>query len=680
MFPSMDAFGGWGGLMGLRPRQPPQPLKLSQLNRLYQRFPDTFPNDYASLLRNPDTGADLGALTKPIVRVPDPCRVGLVGGGIGNLVAAYELARCGVVPTIFEATGLLGGRMHTHLFNDGESAELGAMRIPDNSKLFWHYFAHYWADFNGEDVVLKPFPNPGTVPTHVNWQNSVSQLWNEPPYNGASTLPPIFEKIGEDFWRRILEHTVPTPHGDTYFTRVHDILRQGQLSEVDQAEVEAYWSSCIANFEQRAFGSVIADKWLTKQGVPVQWGPNEISAFAALGLGTGGFGALFGVSFLEILRLLLWDYAGEYALPETTSMSLFADWFQKAIYQQVEKLHVGKYKPEDLFKLSTPVDKVVVSGDPGPRKVELTAGGEQYLFDYAIVGMTQRAMQKLGLDRNGPGSWATGWLPFSLNQPASRRQRHVIESVQAGLRWTNVMSSSKTFVRIPQTAIDSTSWPSYNYPADPTRHRIEVTLTDKNPRACYWLPATTGKSYAAVLVSYTWGNDSNKLEALSGKERGDAFVNAIDEMSSIEAFRKPYEWVAMNLGESNAGSVMIDWQSQQYHYGAFKLDQPGDYYYTSSLAFHYLMEPKPDEECNPASMVFLTGDSVSFLGGWIEGAMMSGINAATAILHSVGEHPRSATLLAEWAMPFHFYRHIGGGAATQDPQAPTVETTVAVAQ
>jgi tryptophan 2-monooxygenase len=247
------------------------------------------------------------------------------------------------------------------------------------------------------------------------------------------------------------------------------------------------------------------------------------------------------------------------------------------------------------------------------------------------------------------------------------------------MRWTNMMSASKTFKKVPTQSLSA--WPTYDYPAEP-RHAIAVTLTDKYPRASYWLKNPTSQ-HSAVLTSYTWGNDSVKLEAVDAVwlHRQRMLASVFPLMSSESASVDAYTVVqgVLDQGTERELQATIDWQSQKGFHGGFKLDQPGDYYYTSSLAFHYRIADNVATTI-PAQLVYLTGCSISFLGGWIEGAMMSGINVATAILHRCldGLNPnlRSAPLLRADAMPFHTYQEIGAG-ATVPPPAQQAEPALA---
>ena len=80
--------------------------------------------------------------------------VAVIGAGMSGLVAAYELMRMGLRPTVYEA-GQVGGRMRSASF-DAEPeavAELGAMRFPASATALRHYL-----DLVG--LTTRPFPNP----------------------------------------------------------------------------------------------------------------------------------------------------------------------------------------------------------------------------------------------------------------------------------------------------------------------------------------------------------------------------------------------------------------------------------------------------------------------------------------------------------------------------------------
>jgi len=74
------------------------------------------------------TGATAGALAMgvPIGKLPAPsARIGIVGGGIAGLCAALTLQDAGISSTVFEASGRVGGRMHsdTTSWLNGQTSE-----------------------------------------------------------------------------------------------------------------------------------------------------------------------------------------------------------------------------------------------------------------------------------------------------------------------------------------------------------------------------------------------------------------------------------------------------------------------------------------------------------------------------------------------------------------------------
>lgn len=69
-------------------------------------------------------------------------RIGIIGGGLAGLAAAYELRKIGANITILEANNdRIGGRVYTHYFDDEKKyyGELGAMRFPVSHETTWHY-------------------------------------------------------------------------------------------------------------------------------------------------------------------------------------------------------------------------------------------------------------------------------------------------------------------------------------------------------------------------------------------------------------------------------------------------------------------------------------------------------------------------------------------------------------
>src|SRR6476620_2254893 len=98
----------------------------------------------ASLIRLPLVSASVA-----------PRKIIIIGAGMAGLSAGYELTQAGHDVTILEARTYCGGRVHTirEPFADGQYAEAGAARIPDNHDLTLKYVKLF-------DVPLDPmYPN-----------------------------------------------------------------------------------------------------------------------------------------------------------------------------------------------------------------------------------------------------------------------------------------------------------------------------------------------------------------------------------------------------------------------------------------------------------------------------------------------------------------------------------------
>lgn len=69
-------------------------------------------------------------------------KIGIIGGGLAGMSAAFELRKLGCNITIFDAEeNRIGGRVHTHYFDEHKKlyGEFGAMRIPVAHQTTWHY-------------------------------------------------------------------------------------------------------------------------------------------------------------------------------------------------------------------------------------------------------------------------------------------------------------------------------------------------------------------------------------------------------------------------------------------------------------------------------------------------------------------------------------------------------------
>jgi tryptophan 2-monooxygenase len=495
--------------------------------------------------------------------------VGIIGGGPAGMVAAYELLRMGVQPTVFEASDRLGGRNYSLLLPNGNGAigEMGAMRVPPSARVFQYYANQF-------GLVQGVFPDPGKVPTTIYYRNQALQ-WNfgagPYPTKDAPIPPGEFAQIQTD-WNNFIGQFV---------------------TALDQAwaagTVQQLWQQYISQYAQVSFYEALV------QGIPT-WGPAQLAAFGALGIGSGGFGPLYEINFLELLRIVLnqWEDGQQLilGLPNQSSPVYGISALTEALYNA--PVNGNSLANLQAVTFNTTVTAIEFNSQSNQTLVFYTqADGNQGLqaFNTLIVTTTTRSMEVMGL---------------SLPTVGLSGQLLLDEDVAAGIRDLHLMSSSKLFVTTPTKFWNTDPNVSWNI------------QTDEMVRGVYTLdyPWT---SNGVVLISYTWGDDSDKLLAMNPQQRFQVFQNIIDNIDSDFAGY-------LNSVQPN-DIVSIDWEAEMNYFGAFKLDYPGQEPEMWAVYYQFI---------NSTTPVFLAGDSVSWSGGWTEGALETGLNAACAAARLLG--------------------------------------------
>jgi tryptophan 2-monooxygenase len=527
--------------------------------------------------------------------------VAIVGSGVAGLVAAYELLKIGVKPVVFEATDRIGGRAYSLPFkNSNALAEMGSMRFPPSGKLLFYYFTLFGLKTGGQ------FPDPGQVPTQLYYENNVINWPVKQPYPDD----PDFQRIGED-WGQFV---------NTLVQPLYEVWEQQQWDAV-----KSIWQSYINQYKDMSFYDGV------RQGIP-QWTDEDMNKFGALGIGSGGFGPLYQVSFLELLRIIvnMWEDNQQF-LPG-------------GIGQLTENFYTRRVTRPDgtqqsladiaAIRKNAPVNKI--DGSTEEPTIYYSENGQQQSrsFKAVIVATSTRAMEVMGMTLNSPSENA------------------IAQPVKVAVRNLHLMDSSKMFVR---TA--TKFWQNTNIPQN--------IQTDELPRGVYALDYPHTEN-GVVLISYTWGDDSSKLLGLQDKmQRFELFKQAIAKVSPE---------FAAGLGSPSTDDILnIDWEAEPYYYGAFKLQYPGQEPNIHAAYYQFL------SGCG----AYLAGDSVSWSGGWTEGALHTGINAACAAAKRIGATVRANSPLSQNPNLYNYgdrqYRTVGP-VPNLSPSIPFDDTELAKAQ
>ena len=663
MFPSLAALGGTLGLLGLREPELVGDGDVDWNNRGYQRHIDSCAVDYAALMRDPASGRADSPIATQVGGLP-VLTVALVGGGIANIIAAYELSRIGISCTLFEAQPTLGGRLVSFLPQDTSTAwaEAGAVRYPRGG-LTWHYVAQ-WARAAGLDPETVPinvdsFPSPFTVPTMLSYQGE--------PYYGSDSgdaLPPIVLQARGLFASFLTGLSDGKPDPDTVYFADAVLALKTAPDDATTNLLKGFWESMLKQYDGRSFSAVLQNEVFANRPRL----PDLMAAFGTVGVGTGGFSHLYDAAFLEVLRILLWDISEEDMLPEEHDYpDLFIDGTGGANGFAIALAHAAHMEAQafypwltfnEMFQVNSRVTQIIVDEDHGGVAITLDTGHTEQ-HDFAIVGMTTVDMQQLKLD-----------LPYDLNPllPPPFVSDLVRPSCDAAVRRLDVMSGYRMTAELPSPRNED-SWPQ-----DTKGDKILCFVTDERPRLAYVLPEVPSvPGLVRVMVADAYGSDAEKFRPLAPLVRKhgveDSFAYGLQpDGTGGDGVAKP---LADLLWLTDAIDVVWGvWPPVQ---GAFKVDRPADNYFSSSLFYHYQLARESNARMGNTTNVFLSGDSVGHLGGWVEGAAMSAINAVVGVCSrievlspsSIALVDRFRPLLEDEVRLFHRWEDIGGQASSK---------------
>lgn len=500
--------------------------------------------------------------------------VGIVGAGAAGLSAAFLLARQGAHVTVFEATQRTGGRVHSFrpIANDPAIFEMGAMRVPPSERVFG-YFAN---GFN-----LKPggqFPDPGKVDTNIIFQNK-SYPWS--PGGGA---PSKFKNV-HDGWKSLTEKST-----NSWMNTVGKYL----TNPATFAQAQQAWQQLINPSNklgpEQGYSNISFYQGLVQAFVEnpskyncKAWTAQDFALFGALGLGSGGFGPLYQVNFAELARLVVNGLESN----------------QQFYPDGLETLTDGFASNIGSSNIKFNSEVVAVTGkstSQGPVQITYKPNGTTPVtqsFDAVVVATTTRSMQ----------------VDMSLTDPLNGLAPTISAEESTAIRQMHLMNSSKLFV-----LTKNKFWINQT-PALPANIQ-----TDGLVRGLYCLDYPNSQ-YGVVLISYTWGDDSTKTISIKDPdERRELLLN------SLEAY-VPEFVQALRANLMPQYTKLIDWQDEPHYYGAFKLNYPGQDIRNQSLYYQFLNGNKKG--------VYLAGDSVGWCGGWIEGALQTGVNAASGVVNQL---------------------------------------------
>jgi tryptophan 2-monooxygenase len=543
----------------------------------------------------------LGANGAPIASIPDvgQYRVAVIGSGGGGLSAALELLRCGIDVTIFEATDRIGGRLYTLPAGsgDGNLFEMGAMRFTPSERVLHNYCAQFNASGASKiDFSSDPFPDPGDQDiTYIAFQG---QAYHYIPGASSTGFPPSYDKV-QNGWKAFTGKGFKSADGSIKLLSTDELTKilarkidcAPPIAETWQAYIDAFGHSSLYDAMVRIF---------TDPNAPggAVWDPIDFEFFGALGTGFGGFGPLFPIGFLDIIRFVVNAVDSDQHELLTGVESIVQGFLNQPV-----SFGGGTETLASRVRTSTPVSALTVAGD----QVQVGfADGSSETFDRVVVATSHRSMElTMGLGYSSSGA------PLS-------------ETIADAIRRLHLENSSKVFAESGAFWEEMRPGSNYEWP----RNVVGDTILRNLYALTYpGAPQSTG----ALLFSYTWAEDSVKQQAFRDPQaRLDLLLRDLATIDPDFAAR-----VSESIDPGSA--AIIDWQLEPYYYGAFKLNLPGQDPYVQALFYDFQKASGVGPgEVPPDALVYLAGDSIGYLGGWVENALQTGVNAAAGVAVSLG--------------------------------------------
>lgn len=514
-------------------------------------------------------------------------KIAVLGAGMAGLVAAYELASLGHEVMIYEANDRIGGRAWTHRFADGQYHELGAMRFPKEHDHTRHYAKDCGLSF-------REFVN------HHNEPNSLYFIKGILTQKSAWDLKLLPELNLTDFEKWMI-------HNDHGF--IPKEAKHAHLLNLLVYPLE-----------------LIKHKVLNSQP--------DLNAILGLGSLTNGIE--------EIDKISLGDYLRRFntsadAIELVGSITGLESWWDKALSMFVRDELAASERLKDQG-LKQGIDEIVGGTDLLPKGMvkKLKALGVEIRTKHEVFSINkQKSHIQLGILNNGTKTlhdfdFVICTLPFSILRKISLAGLSEVKI--SAIRNLTYASSAKVLINTKSRFWEHTP---YNinggasqtdlinrqvyYPSDNVKPKSRVSEKVSQFKSVHGLVQDSEKAglivdpntIPGVLVgSYVWGQDARRLGALDCEERANVVIDAISKMHP--------EIIEDGMVKDHAS---ISWDGYKYSNGAFCFMKPGDFsnFYQGAIS--------------PEGNLFFAGEHCSLDNGWIQGAIVSSLQAVEDLVN-----------------------------------------------
>ena len=388
----------------------------------------------------------------------------------------------------------------------------------------------------------------------------------------SDQLTPLLQEVGAA-WHEALE-------SEASFSAMQAAIKNRDVDAIKQI-----WNDLIPTWDDRTFYGFIANSEAF-----MRHSFKHLEAFGQVGFGTGGWDTDFPNSMLEILRVVYTNCDDD-------------QYFVVGGVEQVPR-RMWQDEPENMahWPAGTSLEKLH-HGAPrsGAARIERCADDRIQVTDiwgdkreYAAVLVTCQS-----------------WL---LSTNINCDETLFSQKIWMALDRTRYMQSAKTFVMV-----DRPFWKD----KDPQSGRdvMSMTLTDRLTRGTYLFDLGDDKP-GVICLSYSWMSDALKMLPLPVEKRVQLALDSLQKIYPNLDIRRHI------IGDP----ITVSWEDDPNFLGAFKGALPGHYRYNRRMYCHFMQRDLPAAQKG----IFMAGDDVGWIPGWVEGAVQTSLNAVWGMVNHFG--------------------------------------------
>ncbi len=494
-------------------------------------------------------------------------RIGIIGGGMAGLCAAFELRKLGAEITVFDAQrDRIGGRVYTYYFDSARRyyGEFGAVRIPVSHETTWHYLNLFRLQ---TESMAAPRGNNFIYAhgTRIRREMSGRSI--------TDTLYPLYPLTET-------ERLTPWPELSKYATNTM-LLSLSPETRTEILKILPAYSTDYADITRLSTRQVFELLGLSQGFISLLSAVEPLTGALINSSHDEVMGSVYSMDFVNVYRV----DGGMVNLP-------------LAFYHSLTHPKPSEYglPPEVLGSVSIQLGYAV-------KGISLTPGGEQVVLRYSRPD---------NREEEAPFDYVVCAIPFSTLREVTIEPFFSNQKMQA-IRELNYSDALKSLILCSSRfweedapygrmngGISFTDLPiqSILYPPDHIRC----------PEQEYCGPDTPG----VLTGAYNIGQDATRVGNQDIFRRFEMIKENIREVHGL-----PPDL----LNSLIMGHKTVEWNAQHWFRSAFAVNGPGQ-----KVNFSYAMQ-QPEY----GGRIFFAGEHVSVKQGWIQGALYSAMLAANQL-------------------------------------------------